>query len=102
MKKLKNQYRQKALVTFWGISVMRYLRLRNHCIRKFSTKQEKACYFQHKIELREYPVKLRKARGRALAHVNDDFPSYSYKLEKSWKHNSRRKNQWYREKKEPQ
>lgn len=100
MKKLKRQYRKQALITYFGISVFSYTALRNRIIRKFSTKQEKAYYFLHEIELREYRVKLRKARGKALAHVNDDLPSFAYKLEKSWKHNSRRKSQWYKEKRE--
>ncbi len=51
----------------------------------------------HCIEYKDYPLYIRVARGKGLPYVWDDFPSYVYKWAKSWKHNSKRKNQYYKE-----
>ena len=51
----------------------------------------------HYIEYRDYPLKLRVARGPGLAEAWDDLPAYVYKVAKSWKHNSRRQHQYYKE-----
>ncbi|MDN3615857.1 hypothetical protein [Vibrio gallaecicus] len=52
-------------------------------------KTGKGYYFLHMIECRGYPIKLRAARGRALASPWDDYPAYVHDLAKSWKHNSK-------------
>ena len=48
------------------------------------------------IEYKNYPLKLRVARGPGLAEAWDDLPAYVYKVAKSWKHNSKR-SQHYKE-----
>jgi len=98
MKKLKRhyykQYKQRVRPYTWEWEV--YPCIRSHTHKHFSTKQEKSYYFLHRIELRNYPIKLRAARGGALANPWDDYPSSVYALAKSWKHNSKRRNQYYR------
>jgi hypothetical protein len=65
--------------------------------RKFSTKQEKSFHSLHCIEYKEYGLKLRGRRSsNNLADPWDDYPSYHHKQAKSWKHNSKRKNQYYK------
>lgn len=56
----------------------------------------KKFFYLHLIEYKEYPIKLRAARGKRLADPWDDYPSDAYDVAKSWKHNSRRKHQYYR------
>lgn len=46
----------------------------------------------------DYNIKLRPKRGKHLPHIWDDKPTYAFKYAKSWKHNSKRRHQWYREK----
>jgi hypothetical protein len=95
MKKLKHQYRKRIksqLQYFWGD----YPSLRSGAHKHFSTKQEKGYYFLHMIECRGYPIKLRVARGSSLANPWDDYPAYVYDLAKSWKHNSKRRYQYYK------
>lgn len=90
MKKLKYQYHQPIKTT------KRYPNLRSSQHKKFSTHQEKSFYSMHYIEYRNYPLKLRLARGTNLVNAWDDLPAYVYKFAKSWKHNSRREHQYYR------
>lgn len=95
MKKLKAQYKHAFVKNKYDHEWLVYPHMRSDPIKKFSTKQEKACYYQHQIEYREYRLlKLRAARGKALAHVNDDIPTICYDFDKSWKHNSKRKKQY--------
>lgn len=97
MKKLKQQYRHSVKRTFWyGFQWENYPSVRSGTHKHFSTKQEKSYYFLHQIECREFPIKLRAKRGKALADPWDDYPSYVYDVAKSWKHNSRRRNQYFR------
>ncbi len=94
MKKLKQQYRSyvKAQVAYrWDASP----NVRSGIHKHFSTKQEKSYYFLHKAECREYPLKLRAARRRSLANPWDDYPAYVYNVAKCWKHNSKRRHQYY-------
>lgn len=98
--KKKTQYKIERYIEVHGRTYTWYPAVRSSSYRKFSTKQEKSYYFMHELELKEYGVKLRKARGRSLAHVNDDYPTSVYRYAKSWKHNSRRKHQHFRQ--EPQ
>lgn len=51
----------------------------------------------HLIEYKDYPLKLRVARGSGLPEEWDDLPSSVYKVAKSWKHNSKRKHQYFKE-----
>ncbi|MEZ8627749.1 hypothetical protein AB6D75_18340 [Vibrio splendidus] len=95
MKKLKQQYRKRIKCQrqyLWGF----YPSIRSGTHKHFSTKQEKGYYFLHMIECRGYPIKLRAARGRALANPWDDYPAYVHDLAKSWKHNSKRRYQYYK------
>ncbi|WZD72046.1 hypothetical protein WAX86_07995 [Photobacterium damselae subsp. damselae] len=95
MKKLKQQYRShvKAQGAYlWDM----YPSVRSGTHKHFSTKQEKSYYFLHKVEFREYPIKLRAARGRSLANPWDDYPAHVYDVAKCWKHNSKRRHQYYR------
>ncbi|EPP6705457.1 hypothetical protein ACUU3R_004128 [Providencia rettgeri] len=93
MKKIKQQYRSAIIEGVWCW----YPSLRNHCHKSFSTKQEKSIYAMHYIEYKGSMLKLRAARGFCLVDSWYDLPTSAYKLGKSWKHNSRRKHQYYRE-----
>ncbi len=100
MKKLKSQYRHSQVnvvklgskTTIWIV----YASLRSVCHKHFSTKQEKSFYFLHKIDCCGFPIKLRAARGRVLADPWNDYPSSVAHVAKSWKHNSKRRKQYYR------
>lgn len=92
MKKLKEQYRNPIKRGRWCV----YPNLRNHCHKKFSTKQETSFYGIHYIEYGVSVVKLRPARGFCLVDSRYDLPTSAPKLAKSWKHNSKRKSQHYR------
>ena len=95
MKKLKQQYLSRIKCQhryIWDV----YPSVRSGTHKHFSTKQEKSYFFLHKIECRGYPIKLRAARGRPLAKPWDDYPAYAYDLAKSWKHNSKRRYQYYK------
>lgn len=96
MKKLKFQYLQPENTHPNDSIRERYPHLRNVYHKKFSTRQERSFYFMHSIEYKNYPLKLRVARGTGLPDERDDLPAYVYKVAKSWKHNSRRRKQQYR------
>lgn len=96
MKKLKRQYRHSLKRTWRGFLWDYYPAIRSAVHKHFSTKQEKSYYFLHEKECSLFPVKLRAKRGGALADPWDDYPSSVYDLAKSWKHNSRRRNQYFR------
>ncbi|MFM6957201.1 hypothetical protein [Acinetobacter sp. TR3] len=93
MKKLKSQYKQ-SVKTY---PHERYPNIKSLYFKKFSTQQEKSFYFMHHIEYKAYPLKLRVARGPRLAEAWDDLPAYVYTVAKSWKHNSKRAHQYYKE-----
>lgn len=63
MKKLKYQYRKSIHSTrhdyFWEI----YPNVRSSVFKKFSTYQERSFYCLHRIEYKDFPLKLRAARG---------------------------------------
>lgn len=96
MKKLKFQYLQPANTHPNDGIRKRYPHLRSVYHKKFSTHQELSFYFLHLIEYKNYPLKLRVARGTGLPEEWDDLPAYVYKVAKSRKHNSRRRKQQYR------
>ncbi|KJV41000.1 hypothetical protein [Acinetobacter brisouii] len=98
MKKLKSQYRQSVKTPhindfFWK----RFPNIKSVYHKKFSTQQEKSFYSMHCVEYKNYPLKIRVARGPGLAEPWDDLPAYVYKVAKSWKHNSKRAHQYYKE-----
>ncbi len=95
MKKLKQHYRNSIKHCHCNDSWKIYPNIRSGTHKAFSTKQEKSFYFMHLIELKEYHVKLRAARGRVLADPWDDYPSIVSELSRSWKHNSKRHKQYY-------
>lgn len=98
MKKLKSQYQQSVKTPhpndfFWK----RFPNIKSVYHKKFSTQQEKSFYSMHCVEYKNYPLKIRVARGPGLAEAWDDLPAYVYKVAKSWKHNSKRAHQYYKE-----
>jgi len=97
MKKLKAQYKYQTVVTSQYRTWIRYPLLQSDPLKKFSTRQEKSYYFLHRIEYKEYSIKLRPSRGSCLANPWDDYSSGCHDTAKSWKHNSRRRHQHYRE-----
>jgi len=78
MKKLKFQYLQPENTHPNDGIRERYPHLRNVYHKKFSTRQERSFYFLHLIEYKNYPLKLRVARGTGLPDERDD----SIKLQK--------------------
>ena len=98
MKKLKSLYQQSVKKScsndfFWK----RFPNIKSVYHKKFSTKQEKSFYSMHYVEYKNYPLRIRVARGPGLAEPWDDLPAYVYKVAKSWKHNSKRSHQYYKE-----
>ena len=102
IKKTKVQYRDahnSFRFIYKGIDLefLTYPNMRSGCHKHFSTKQEKSFYIMHQIEYKDYPLRMRSKRSSSsLAEPWDDFPSYVYDKRKSWKHNSKRKNQYYK------
>jgi hypothetical protein len=95
MKKLKQQYRSHIKANgciIWHV----YPCVRSGTHKHFSTKQEKSYFFLHEVEYSEYPIKLRAARGKILANPWDDYPAYVFDVAKCWKHNSKRRHQYYK------
>lgn len=66
--------------------------------RSFSTKQERSMAFMHEIEYAEYGLKVRPHRGNNLVDAWDDLYCHFNSTTKSWKHNSKRRHQYYRQK----
>lgn len=97
MKKLKSQYHQPVKTDLHDCFSKCYPDIRSVYFKKFSTQQERSFYFMHSIEYKGYSLKIRGAHGTSLPHVWDDFPTYVYKIAKSWKHNSKRAHQYYKE-----
>lgn len=96
MKKLKMQYKYPKAFEGSHCYHVFFVFLRSYVHKKFSTRQEKSFHSLHRIEYKEYPLKLRVARGKQLAEPWDDYPFHGYDIARSWKHNSRRKRQYYR------
>lgn len=100
LKRLKQQYVKvvkKGLTGDYDDEI--YPHRRDTYYRHYSVKQEKSSFFLHEIEYRSYFLKLRKKRGRALmcSWTTEHTPAFFYGG-KNWKHNSKRKHQYYREK----
>lgn len=66
-------------------------------LRNLVLSKSVAFIFLHRIEYKSYSLKIRVARGTGLPQVWDDFPTCVYKVAKSWKHNSKRAHQYYKE-----
>ena len=96
MKKLKLQYLYPEKDAGAGRSWTYYPFMRSFIFKAFSTRQEKSYYWLHRAEYKDYPLKLRAARGKSLLDPWDDYASCVLDVKKSWKHNSRRKHQYYR------
>lgn len=63
------------------------------CYRRNRNIQERSIHQLHKLEYRHiHKLKFRPKRGKAFAYVMLSAHTYT----KSWKHNSRRRKQWYR------
>lgn len=70
-----------------------------HYYRPIRTHQERAMYELHKTEYRFCSkLKLRAKRGKALPCAWHDIRVSALDYTKSWKHNSKRRHQWYRQK----
>lgn len=100
IKKTKSQYRGGIDFEFGtGKVYTSYPRLKNRIIKRFSVHQERSLTAMHKVEYKkEYNLKIRGSRDGSIPNPWDDYPSSVYELGKSWKHNSKRKKQYYREK----
>lgn len=109
-KKLKQQYKNARIIRNLCIMNDGYIdinsifsyedrpNLRNSVCRNFSTKQESSVNMLHDVEYsREYGKFLRSKRSfSSLANANDDLVSGVYAVEKCWKNNSKRPNQYYK------
>lgn len=101
-KKIKQQYRnsyksESFFLKDYYFDI--YPNVRSGCHKKFSKQQEKSHFQMHSLEYkREYGLKIRGKRAGGLAECWDDYPSYVCEMGKSWKHNSKRKTQYYKEK----
>ncbi len=73
-----------------------YPQLRNHIFRYFSTFSEKKATLGHIADYPEYGIRFRACRGKNIIDHYDDIPTDILKLSRNWKHNSRRKKQYYR------
>jgi len=102
-KKIKEQYRNSYVrKSIWNIDheYEVYPNMINGCHKRFSKHQEKSFAQMHISEYKkDYGLKIRGRRSGGLACSWDDYPSYVHDLGKSWKHNSNRKNQYYKENK---
>ncbi|WKX25409.1 hypothetical protein [Tatumella ptyseos] len=70
--------------------------LRSHIFRYFSTFAEKKATLGHMADYPDYRIPFRACRGKNIIDYYDDIPTDVLKLSRSWKHNSRRKKQFYR------
>lgn len=68
--------------------------------RKFSNKNAKASLGLSLIECKEIGINIRLRNGMDFPDPWDDYISNLCYVAKSWKHNSKRRKQYFREKKE--
>lgn len=74
-----------------------FVNVNSSSIKRFSTYKEKSDAIIHKYEYSfDYDIKIRAKRSTAIANPWDDYRSYVYKNEKSWKHSTKRKKQHYK------
>lgn len=70
--------------------------LQDKSYRHFSTKQEKSFYFLHRLEYKNYGINLRGKRRKMLISSWEDLSPFSAYGGKNWKHQSKRKHQYFR------
>ncbi len=99
-KKMKSQYRDgiEAFVRKNGKVFIHYPNIKSRIHKKFSVYQELSLTKMHKLEYKEYNLKIRGKRDGSMPNPWDDYRSSVYDFAQSWKHNSKRKNQHYKEK----
>jgi hypothetical protein len=100
----RNSYREEYSITSASTGKERvysyecYPFLRNYCFKRFSTKQERSLFLMHELEYeKEYGLKLRRRRSpKNLPNSWDDIHTSVRDTEKSWKHSTKRKRQYYK------
>lgn len=95
MLKLKKQFSRRSIRKTRVGEIEYYTYVHSESHKHFSTKQEKTAYCIHMIEYKQYKLKIRPSRGSNIANPWDDYPSYVYKMSKSWKYKSKRKRQYH-------
>ena len=97
-KKLKPQYQfgRSSSTRKPYARIDTYPHLRNHIFRYFSTFFEKRATLGHIADYPDYGIRFRACRGKNIIDHYDDVPTDILKLSRNWKHNSRRKKQFYR------
>lgn len=98
MLKLKKQYLHSYKTKLFGQNelITIYPHVRSSVYKIFSTKQEKSAYFLHMIEYKHYKLQIRPKRGKNIKSLwGYTKLSNVYRNAKSWKHNSKRKKQYY-------
>jgi hypothetical protein len=80
VKNLKYQYQNSIKRNPDDCFSKRYPNIKSLYYKAFSTHQERSFYFLHIIEYKDYPLKIRVARGNGLAQAWDDLPTYVYKV----------------------
>ena len=96
-KKLKEQFRNSYVLSYNGrYDYTVFPNLKNHIFKiKIKTKQELSISCLHSIELIEYNVKIRRKKS-SIPTSYDDIKTSVLNTKKSWKNNSKRKNQWFK------
>jgi hypothetical protein len=96
MKKVKKHFQNSEIIGYYkGKAIYDYPYLRSSCIKCFSTLNEAKQAFKVKEDEYRNLYKIRAKRDRkGLPNPWDDYPTTVYALGKSWKHNSKRVNQW--------
>lgn len=98
MKKLKKQYRNsEEIILHSGRKYVFYPNVKSGSIKLFSVHQERSLTALHKVEYKkEYNLKIRGKRDGGIPNPWDDYRSHVYDVSTSWKHNSKRKKQYYK------
>jgi hypothetical protein len=96
MKKIKKHFQKPKIIGYYENKIIYdYPYLKSSCIKLFSTLNEAKQAFNFKEDEYRHLYKIRAKRNRnGLPDVYDDYPTTVYYLGKSWKHNSKRTNQW--------
>ncbi|SHH55834.1 hypothetical protein [Ferrimonas marina] len=97
-KRLKAQFARQAISDTWFGPRLIHPDLRTNCHKRFSTLQERRWNLAHQPELQAYRTAIRGRRyHKSLPNSNWDFYPSVLDTMTSWKHNSKRRKQWYRE-----
>lgn len=99
-KRLKKHHQLSAKRADSSFKHEKYPYLHSYYYRCIRTRQEKSISYMHLMECHEMDIrlKIRVSRLDGLAESWDDIPSFFNKTAKSWKHNSKRAHQYYKEK----